>query len=198
MAILAAVGGNMYRMAENCAAGTEINLFDRMALLAVGLHTKSVFTIVTCTARTTFFHICHGGTFAGFAGIENGAVALDTFEHAIVNGMTEICGASLIDFENNIDCCFVTFITITFYAEHGRTIMATAARCTLLHLCHDYPFVIRAGVEQLVVAISTGVHGKVFIMIKAGVIGKQDLFDRVALTARLDAESGFAVMARSA
>ena len=35
VAILAAVGGNMYRMAEFGAARAELDLFDRMALLAV-------------------------------------------------------------------------------------------------------------------------------------------------------------------
>jgi hypothetical protein len=47
-------------------------------------------------------------------------------------------------------------------------------------------------------AIIAGVCGEMYIMVKAGVIRKQDLLDRMAFAARLDTESGFAVMARPA
>ena len=47
-------------------------------------------------------------------------------------------------------------------------------------------------------AISAGVHGEMFIMVKAGVIRKQDLLDRMAFTARFDTEGSFAVVTRSA
>lgn len=41
--IFATVSGNMHRMTEYGAAGTEIDLLDRMAFLAVGFNTKSSF-----------------------------------------------------------------------------------------------------------------------------------------------------------
>ena len=50
MAILAAIGGNMYRMAEYGAAGTKIDLFDRMAFLAVRFHPKGGLAIMAGTA----------------------------------------------------------------------------------------------------------------------------------------------------
>lgn len=50
MAILAAVGGYMDRMVELGAAGAEMDLFDRMAFLAVRFHTKGTLAIVTGTA----------------------------------------------------------------------------------------------------------------------------------------------------
>ena len=127
MAILAAIGGNVYRMAEYCAAGVKMNLFHRMAFLAVGFHSKGDLAIVAGTARAPLFHISHAGSYALFAGLEDLIVALDTFIHALVNGMAEGCGAGLLDLENNIDGRFVTLVTITFYAEHGRTVVAAAA-----------------------------------------------------------------------
>lgn len=50
MAVLAAVGGNMHRMAEHRTAGTVIDLLYRMALLTVGFHAKSSLAIVAGTA----------------------------------------------------------------------------------------------------------------------------------------------------
>lgn len=47
-------------------------------------------------------------------------------------------------------------------------------------------------------AIIAGVYGKMFIVVKAGVIRKLNFLDRMAFTAGLDAEGRFAVMTRPA
>lgn len=127
MALLAAIGGNMHCMAEYGAAGTEIDLFDRMAFLTVGFHTKGGLAIVAGTACPPLFHISHAGSYALFTSLEDFIVALNTCEHALMNGMAEGCSAGLLDFENDIDGRFMTRVTISFYAENGRTIVATAA-----------------------------------------------------------------------
>lgn len=50
MAIFAAIGGNVNRVAELGAAGTEVDLFYRMAFLAVGFNAKGGLTVVAGTA----------------------------------------------------------------------------------------------------------------------------------------------------
>lgn len=47
-------------------------------------------------------------------------------------------------------------------------------------------------------AIGAGVYGEMSVMVKTGVIRKQNFLDWMAFTARLDAEGGFAVMTRPA
>lgn len=59
MAILAAVGGNVGRMAENGAAGAELDIFYRMTLLTIRFDAKGCFTIMTGTAGIPFFHVSH-------------------------------------------------------------------------------------------------------------------------------------------
>ncbi len=180
MAILAAIGGNMYRMAEYGAAGAKIDLFDCVAFLAVGFHTKGALAIVAGTARAPLFHVGHAGPYTLFTSLKNTIVTLDTGEHTLVNRMTEGCCSGFLDLENNIDGRFVTRIAISFYTEHGRTIVTASAGRTFFHLSHGHPFVIRTGVVELVVAIRAGVQDKMFVMIKSGVVRKKDFLDRMA------------------
>lgn len=127
VAILAAVGGNMYRMAEFGAAGAKMNLFDRMAFLAVGFHAKGGLAIMAGTAGTPLFHVGHALPDALFTGLENLIVALHALIHTLMNDMAEGCGAGFLDLENDIDGRFVTLVTITLYAENGRAVVAAAA-----------------------------------------------------------------------
>lgn len=102
VAILAAISGNMHLMAENGAAGPEIDLLYRMAFLAVGLHTKCGLAVVTGAARTPLFHIRHGGAPALFSGFEYGVVALNAFEHSRMHRMAEGCTAGFLELEDDI------------------------------------------------------------------------------------------------
>lgn len=136
MAILAAVSRNMDDMTEQGAAGTENYLFDRMAFLTVGFYAESGLRIVAGAAGESLFHLRHADPYTVFTCLENTAVALGTFVHALVNGMTEGRGAGFLDLENNIYGGSVTRVTITFYAEHRRTVVAAAAGRTFLHLGH--------------------------------------------------------------
>lgn len=126
MAILAAISGDMYRMTEYCAPWTEMDLFDSMTFLAFGFNAKGGFAFMAGTARFPLFHIGHAGTNALFSSFEYIIVAINTFVHAVVNCMAKGSGSGFLDFENNIDGRFVTFITISFYAERGRTIVTAA------------------------------------------------------------------------
>lgn len=183
MAILAAIGGNVECMTEFGAAGAKMNLFDSMTFLAVGFYTKSGLAIMAGTTRTTFFHSSHAGPYTFFSGLENLIMAFNTFVHALMYGMAECCIARFFDFKNNINSRFVTLITISFNTENGRTIMAAAAGRTIFHLCHGKTLVIRTGAIQLTMTISAGVNGEMLIMVKAGIIRKQNFLDGMALTA---------------
>ena len=79
------------------------------------------------TARTPFLHISHAGPNTIFAGLEDLAMTVDTFIHALVNGVAECCGAGFLDLENNIYGRIVTLVAITFYAESGSAVMTAAA-----------------------------------------------------------------------
>ena len=53
-------------------------------------------------------------------------MALDTFVHALMDGVAEDRGTSFLDLENDINCRVVTPVTITFYAESGRAVVTAA------------------------------------------------------------------------
>lgn len=119
MAILATVGGNMYRVAEYGAAGSKMDLFDRVTFLAVRFHPEGALAIMAGTAGTPLLHVGHAGPYTLLAGLENLIVAIDAFIHVPVYCMAESCGAGFLNLENDIDSRFVTLVTITFYAENG-------------------------------------------------------------------------------
>lgn len=170
MAILAAIGGDMYRVAKFGAAGAEMDLFDSMAFLAVRFYTKSSFSIMATAAGLSLFHVSHAEPNTIFTGFENLIVALTTFIHALMVGMVKNCVTCLPDLENNIDGRFMTSITITLYTEHRRSVMAAAAGRTFFHLRHGKSSVAGAGAIQFVMAIGTRVYCQMFIMAEAGII----------------------------
>lgn len=92
----------------------------------------------------------------------------------------------------------MALVTISLDAEDGRTVMANAAGSPFFHLGHGYPFIIGPGVIGLVMTISAGVDIQVLVMIEAGIIGKENFFDRMASAATFDTEGGLAIMTRTA
>lgn len=59
MTILAAVGGDMGRMAENSAAGPKLDIFYRMTLLTIRFDAKGCFAVMTSSAGSALFHVSH-------------------------------------------------------------------------------------------------------------------------------------------
>lgn len=147
MTIIAAIGGNMYRVGEFGAAGTKPDLFNGMAFLAVCFHTESGFSIMAGSARLTLFHVSHGGSYAPFAGYEYLIVAFNTFIHALMIGVVEYRAPGLLDLEYYIDGRFMAAVTITFYTEYRRAVVAAATGSPLFHLRHGKPLVTRTRFE---------------------------------------------------
>ena len=54
-------------------------------------------------------------------------MALDTFVHALMDGVAEDRGTGFLYLENDINGRVVTLVTINFYAKSGRTVVAAAA-----------------------------------------------------------------------
>ena len=85
MTILTAVGGNMGYMTEDRAAGTKVNLFDSVALLAIRLDAKGAFTVMTRAAGIPLFHVSHGAALAFLAGDKDPVMTIGTFEQRCMN-----------------------------------------------------------------------------------------------------------------
>lgn len=170
MALLAAVGGDMHRVGKLGAAGAELNLFHRMAFLAVGFHPESGLVIMARAARAPLFHISHGCPHTLLASPEYRTVALTALEHVPVNSVAENGVAGFLDFKDDVHGRIVAFITIPLDTEHGRTVVTTAARSTFLHLRHGSSPVVLVGAEQLAMTVSTGINSKMLIVVKAGIV----------------------------
>ena len=84
--------------------------------------------------------------------------------------MAEDCIAGFLDIKSHVYRRSMAFITVTFHAEHGRAIVATATRGTLFHLGHCHPLIIRSGAIGLVMTITAAVHGQMFVVIETGII----------------------------
>lgn len=198
MAIFAGVSRYMNRMVEHRTAGPEVDLLYRMAPLAIGFHAESTLAVMASTARTPLFHISHGGTLTLFTGFKYAVVTFNAFEHTGMHRMTEGCAAGLLELENDVYGGFMTGAAITLDTECGRAIVAGTARCPLLHLAHGIAFIVRPGIKQFIMAISAGIHGKVFVMVEAGVVRKQNFLDRMTFAARLDTKNRLAIMTGAA
>ena len=125
---------------------------------------------MAAAARLSLFHVSHADPYAPFAGDEYLIVAFNTFIHTLMVGVVKYRVPGLLDLENYIYGRFMTCITITFYTEYSRAVVAAAAGSPFFHLRHGKSLITRAGVVHFVMAIRTGVCCEMLIMVEAGVI----------------------------
>lgn len=119
MAVFAAVGGNMGDMTEDRAAGTKIDLFDGVALLAVRLDSESGLAVMARAAGVASLHGRHAVSLAGFAGDKKSVMTIGTFEQGHMGRMSESSITGFFNCESNIDSRLVTFVAVTLDAEYG-------------------------------------------------------------------------------
>lgn len=137
--VVAIFAGKRAKMALMTEAGiiTETDLLDRMTFAAVLFYAKGGFTIVTGSARLTFFHVSHRKSGCGNTGAKDGVMAVTTAKIAFVPDMTEIDDSGILDPKGYVSrCARVAFIAVCRYSESGLAIMTGAAGLALFHLWH--------------------------------------------------------------
>lgn len=107
--------------------------------------------------------------------------------------------AGLLDIISNGYGGFMALVAITRDIEGCFAFMAGTTGEPFFHLSHGGAFVVRPCVKKLIVAVAAGVHAEMAVMVEAGIVSKQHLFDRMALTATLlYSKGGFVIMASTA
>ena len=127
MAIFTAIGCDVTSMVKNGTSRLETDFFYRMTSDAAVLDTENRFTIMTCSAGLTLFHISHTESLTIFSRMEDTVMTVDALEQLPMILVAEQSYAGFLGRESYRYRGFMTLFTITSYTESSFAFMACAA-----------------------------------------------------------------------
>lgn len=179
----------------------KIDLPGRMTLVAGSCHAESRLAVMAASARFPFLHLSHGGMLTAATGVKSLIMAIVTLIERLMNHVTELDCAGILDLVNLIFGAPVTFAAAAGYIEGNAPVMAGAAGSVLFHICHGVSLARCSSDKYSAVAISAFVDTEMELVTEDRIVlGKGDLFNPFVTLATipLDGKCRFALMTGTA